>query len=395
MVFSKNRQIVIEKEALTTLGLMKEGTLSPVENFMNKEESYLVDKNGTYRGLPFPLSLTFAPNGKRNQETIKSAKKDEILDIYCEDKKVGFVRVDEVFEIDQKEKIYRIFDDTEENKPIINYLLKKLGNFAISGNFDIEYDDIKKIKDEISAKIQSLNAKVVSAIMMVANPFHRAHERLLRVTLEKSDLVVIFLLKHSTNSDLLPLEYRHKALQYFIENYVHKNNILIIPFDNTYIYANNKNAILKCIIAKNFGCNRIAFGEYHDGLGMFYDKNQVRTSLENYKNLINVDLVAKLVYCNECNTLVNAKTCPHGHHRHIKYNSNSLIELLRNGILPPAILMRKDISAILLSLIFPNRFKNVTQIYDDLFPGIGLIETHSDRDFYIELMKLYQTTSLT
>lgn len=393
MVLEKNRQLFIEKEALTTLSLIKEGILSPVEKFMSKKEAELVDKNGIYKGLPFPLSITFAPNGKKNQEIIKNAKKGEILDIFCENKKVGFIKVDEVFEVDQSENIGKFFNSN--NKQATNYLLEKLGNYAISGEFEVEYNGIKEIKDKIQDKINSLDAKVISAIMMVANPFHRAHERLLRVTLEKSDLVVIFLLKHSANNDLLPFNYRYETLKYFTENYVHKNNVLIIPFDNTYIYADNKNAILDCIIAKNFGCNRIAFGEYHDGLGMFYDKNQIRTSLENYSDFINVDLTAKFVYCNQCNTLVNEKTCPHGRHHHIKYNSDSLMALLRNGILPPAILMRKDISAILLSLIFPNRFKNITQIYDDLFPGTGLIETHSDRDFYIELMKLYQTTSLT
>ena len=389
MASKKNRQLFIDKEALATLSLIKEKILAPVDRFMNKKEVENIDKIGMYKDFYFPLPLTFAPNGKRNQEVIKSAKKDEILDLYCNDEKRGHFKVDEVFRIDQNDNIYGFFNQTND------YITGKIGDFAISGDFEVEYDDIKNIKKKIEDKKEELGAKVVSAIMMAANPFHRAHERLLRVTLEKSDLVVIFLLKHSSDNDTLSFKDRYETLEYFIENYVHKNNILVIPFDNAYIYAGNKNAILDCIVAKNFGCNRIAFGEYHGGLGTFYDKNQMRTSLEKYSDFLQVDLVAKFVYCNECNTLVNEKTCPHGQHHHIKYKSNSLIALLKSGILPPAILMRKDISAILLSNIFPNRFQNVAQIYDDLFPGTGLIETHSDKDFYIELMKLYQTTSLT
>lgn len=57
--------------------------------------------------------------------------------------------------------------------------------------------------------------------------------------------------------------------------------------------------------------------------------------------------------------------------------------------------MRKEISAIILSELFPNRFANVEHIYDDIFPNAGLLEDHDEKDFYLELMNLYQTTSLT
>lgn len=395
MISKENKRLFIDKETVYTLSLIKEGILSPVKKLMNKQETEDVEKKGLYKGSSFPLPFIFAPDGLKNKDIIKNAKKGEILDLYLDNVKKGFIEVDEVFELDQEEKISKFFSDFGDNEQSIPYLQKRLGSFALSGNFEIEFDEIKEIKNRIENTKKELNAKNISAIMTVANPFHRAHERLLRITIEKSDLVVIFLQKHSNYKNLLPYDLRLKSLEYFIENYVHKNRVLIIPFDNTYIYADHKNAILDCLIAKNFGCNKIAFGEYHSGLGTYYDKNEIHTAIDSYNNDMQVDLVSRFVYCNVCNTLVNERTCPHGRHHHIKYNSTSLMALLRSGILPPAILMRKDISALLLSHLFPNRFKNVTQIYDDLFPGTGLIESHSDIDFYLELMKLYQTTSLT
>ena len=71
------------------------------------------------------------------------------------------------------------------------------------------------------------------------------------------------------------------------------------------------------------------------------------------------------------------------------------MELLKLGLLPPAVLMRKEISAFILSQLFPKRFKNLEKLYYDLLPVPGLLEEHTEKDFYIELMKLYQTTSLT
>lgn len=119
--------------------------------------------------------------------------------------------------------------------------------------------------------------------------------------------------------------------------------------------------------------------------------------LDKYKNDLPLEtvIVSEFVYCNECRALVSTKTCPHGQHHHIKYHSDSLKALLNEGILPPSVLMRKDISAILLSELFPNRFKNIQKIYDDIFPNAGLLEKHDEKDFYLELMNLYQTTSLT
>ncbi|MDR2081505.1 MAG: sulfate adenylyltransferase [Campylobacteraceae bacterium] len=255
-------------------------------------------------------------------------------------------------------------------------------------------DYIKEIREQISKAKANLGAANVSAIIMVANPFHRAHERLVRITLEKSDLVVIFLLETQERKELLPFALRKKTLRYFVDNYLHKNRVLVIPL-NSAAFGKDFNAAAHGVVAKCLGCDTLVVGEYHNGIGFYYDNNCLKTSLDSCEESANIEVVSRFVFCNECNTLVSVKTCPHGMHHHIKYNSSSLIALLKEGILPPAVLMRKDISAIILSAIYPNRFKNIAQIYNDLFPGTGLIEMHSDEDFYMELMKLYQTTSLT
>jgi sulfate adenylyltransferase len=231
--------------------------------------------------------------------------------------------------------------------------------------------------------------------MMSARPFHRAHERLIRITLEKTDLLVIFLLKPYTE-DLVSYDLRLKTLQYFIENYLQKNRVVVVPFENTYIFSGYNNAVLDSICARNFGCDRLVLGQNNSGIGMYYDKNEVKSILNRYKPLgIKVDIITEFVYCNECKTLVSKNTCPHGQHHHIRYDSQTLMKLLSAGILPPAVLMRKDISAILLSEMLPDRFENIQKIYDNIFPTSGLLESRDEKDFYLELMNLHQTMSLT
>ena len=108
-----------------------------------------------------------------------------------------------------------------------------------------------------------------------------------------------------------------------------------------------------------------------------------------------VKLESEYVYCDECTTLVSKNTCPHGQHHQVSYHADSILELLELGLLPPTILIRKEISAFLLSRMFPNRVKNLEKLYYDLLPVEGLLKEHTEKDFYLELMKLYQTTSLT
>jgi sulfate adenylyltransferase len=250
-------------------------------------------------------------------------------------------------------------------------------------------------KKEIESAKQRVGAQHVTAIMMGANPLHRAHERLIRQALDKTDLIVIFLLKPFNNTDL-QYDLRSETLHYFVQNFLPTNRVVVVPLENSYIFAGYNEIIIDAIVAKNFGCNRLTIGQNHAGVGMYYEQNTNKSIIDKLTGLdIEVDIASEYVYCNECTTLVSTKTCPHGQHHHISYHSDSILELIKLGLLPPAVLMRKEIAAIILSHLFPDRFKNLEKLYYDIMPVTGLLEEHTEKDFYKELMKLYQTTSLT
>lgn len=390
-----NRQLFLDKEFIATLALAKEGILHPVDKLMNSAEAKEVEETGYYKGQPFPFPFIIAPAGEKNKEVLTTAYKGEALDFMVDGKIRGTIVVDEVFDVDKKRRIEQIFGTYDISNPETQMFLKRLGDIAVCGEYELFFDDIKRIKDKIIDAKAQLGAKNVSAMMMNAKPFHRAHERVMRITLEKCDLLVIFLLK-PYKQDVLSYELRLKALQYFVDNYLPKNRVVIVPFENTYLFTSYKNAILDAICASNFGCNKLVLGQLHSGIGAYYDQNEMKSILDHYEDLdIDVEIITEFVYCNECKTLVSTNTCPHGAHHHIKYHAESLLAILQAGMLPPAIFMRKDISALILSELFKNRFENIGKIYDAIFPNSGLLEHHDERDFYLELMRLHQTTSLT
>jgi len=126
-------------------------------------------------------------------------------------------------------------------------------------------------------------------------------------------------------------------------------------------------------------------------------KKIAKEAIQNYiiKSVDKIETINEYVYCDKCKTIVSVNSCPHGSHHHISYHSDSIFELIKTGLIPPTILMRKEISAKYLAYLYPNRFKNLQKLYYDISPNKGLIEESKEEDFYISLMKLYQTSSLT
>ena len=391
----KNRALHIDQEALSALSLLKAGMLAPVTQLMNEQQCSHVLETGMFEGSTFPFPLILSPSGKTNESILLSTQKGEILDLLCDQEIVGEICVDEVFAIDPSKRLNQIYGTEDLSHPGVSATFKRLGKYAICGDYTIDVTSITSIRQEIKNAKEQVGAKHATAIFMAANPLHRAHERLIRQSLERTDLIVIFLLKPYNSSDL-SYDIREKVLQFFVENYLPFNRVIVVPLENSYIFAGSNEVILDAIVAKNYGCDRLMIGQNHAGIGMYYDRNANKSVIDRMKGIdIEVSMSSEYVYCNMCKTLVSIQTCPHGHHHHISYHSESILELMKQGLLPPAVLVRKEISSLIVASLYPNRFKNLAKLYYDIMPINGLLEEHSEKDFYVELMNLYQTTSLT
>lgn len=391
----KNKALHIDQEALSALMLLKAGMLAPVKELMNNQECTDVLQSSLYQGSTFPFPLILSPSGRINENVLQNAKHKDILELVCDGNIVGEICISEVFPIDPIERIRQIYGTEDLAHPGVSATYKRLGKYAVSGEYTLSTEPIEQIKQTINEAKERIDAKHTTGIFMAANPLHRAHERLIRQSLEKSDLVVIFLLKPYNSGDLR-YELRHEALEYFISNYLPHGRVIIVPLESSYIFAGNNEVILDAIVAKNYGCDRLMIGQNHAGIGMYYDRNTNKSVVDKLVGIdIEISIASEYVYCDECKTLVSIQTCPHGHHHHISYNSESILQLMKQGLLPPAVLVRKQISSLYVASLHPDRFKNLAKLYYDIMPGNGLLEEHSERDFYIELMNLYQTTSLT
>jgi len=394
----KNKTLFIDKEAASALELLKCGLLKPLDRLMNKKQKQAVLSSGLLDGKTFPLPFILAPSGVKNEDVIKSLQKNEEITILCEGEEFATMVVDETFQTDPNIRTRHLFGTSDTTHPGVKKALKRLGSWAVCGEYTIintSSNQNRKNKEAINNAKRVINAKQTTALIMDANPLHRAHEKLIRQALDSTDLLVIFLLKPYDNKNL-DYETRKETMDFFINNFLPKNRVVLVPLENSYIFAGFNELIIDAIVAKNYGCDRLTISRDHRGLGMFYDANSDKSIIDSMVGIdIEIKLESEYVYCNECTTLVSKTTCPHGQHHQISYHAESILELLEAGLLPPAVLMRKEISAFLLSKLVPKRFKNLEKLYYDLLPTEGLLKEHTEKDFYLELMKLYQTTSLT
>lgn len=391
----KNKSLYIDTEALSTLALVQAGLLSPLDKLMNEKEAKEADKTKVYKGVPFPFAFVLAPTGARNSKVLKALKQGDKVDLINYNKKVGELIVDETFAIDPQLRLHNIYGTSDPSHPGVKNTMARLGKIALCGDYNVEYPLITDNINRIKSMITKTGAKFVSSIMLAANPFNRAHEKMIRQSISDSDLLIIFLRKPFT-SEGLRYDIRYNALTAFVDNFLPRNKVLIIPFENSYIFAGYNELILDAILAKNYGCHQLVVGKNHGGLGLYYDKNRLTSIFDHCKNIdIDIKTIDEYVYCDTCKTLVSAQTCPHGQHHHIHYHSESIMKLIQSGIIPPPLLVRKEVSANILASLFPERFQNLQEMHYSLMPGSGLLEQQSEEQFYLNLIELYQTSSLT
>lgn len=389
----KNKQLYIDKEAISVLNLAQEGLLYPVTELMNESQMKAVNASGIYKGQSYPCPFLLSPSGRRNNEVLQKAKKGDNITLITDGKKSGSIIVDSIFSINKQERIHKITVGDFASKRI-QEIESRIGNICISGKYTLDTNDIASHKKRLAQRIATLKAKRISGIIMSASPLHRVHEKIMRDILEECDLLVVFLLRHREN-DLIDYNLRLKCMEFLRDNYLMRERIIIVPHDDTYLYAGQNRMIMNAIVARNFGCNKMIVGENNKGLSVYYLDNELHSIFDSLTGInIDVEILPEYVYCDMCNTIISTHICPHGNHHHITYNSESFIDFFRLGLLPPAMLVRRQISAIVLSSLFPNRFKDSDRLHYDILPSNGIIQNRTDEEFYLKLMQLYQNTSL-
>lgn len=372
----KNDILKIDKEELEILSLINIGAFGKKNHLFDEKDCKNPIKIGNME-----YTLTFAPN-HFDEKLLKSCT--DILELECEGKIVGNIKVSSIF---KNNKSYSsIFN------PFECVLTDNL--YCIGGEINIFSSDICKELEFVKNYQKEINAKKITALVLDIDPVHRAHELMIRWSIDKADMIVIFITSKANQMDF---GLRVGAFDRFVKKYLPRDKIVYVELKHIKFYGLNVNPALECLLVKTFGANKLVITQNHMGIGVFYDHNHPKTMLDEYAKDYGVELIVlpEIVFCTQCQNIVSVKSCPHGNHHHIKYRSDIIKELLYSGLIPPTVLLRSEVSSFLLARLHKNRFKDMSIFYNGFLTNSGLIEQINDEEFYTELIKLYKTPYLS
>lgn len=358
--------IRVDLEAVITIEMIATGVLSPNTGFM-KEADYksVLTKGRLADGTIWPVPLSFAPMGNRNNEIIKSLSVgDEVALTDHHNEPVAILTIEDLFDYDKNERAQQLFGTTDRSHPGVDSIFRRMGDKSLGGPLKLlqraDWGPFEKLrrepKDTWRVFYEEKKFKSVAGFITGANPLHRGHEYIHKNALEEVDGLFVQPLVEMAKREYVRHEYRMLAYRSVLETYYPTERTIMAPLRVTYIFAGPRETILHALIMKNYGCTHALIGRDHAGIGSFYDKYASHTIFDEFppEELgIDIRLFHEVFYCTRCASHATDQTCPHDKRYRLNISGTGIREMLRHGILPPKEVVRPEAARIAIQGVQP------------------------------------------
>src|SRR5690625_199721 len=359
-------KIMIDLEAIITTEMIATGVLSPNEGFMLEEDYKSVLKEGRLsNGLVWPVPLSFAPIGDRNEEVANSLSVGDRVSLIDEDfEPVAILDVEDIFSYDKAERAKHLFGTTDRNHPGVDSIFRRMGDTALGGKLTLlnrvdwgPFESLRKEpKDTWHLFYEEMNFRSAAGFITGANPLHRGHEYIHKNALEEIDGLLLQPLVEMAKREYTRHEFRMLAYRTVLDTYYTKERSILSPLRVTYIFAGPRETVLHALIMKNYGCTHALIGRDHAGIGDYYDKYASQTIFDEFSPEelgIDVRLFFEVFYCTRCDSPATERTCPHDEKYRLNISGTGIREMLRHGIIPPKEIVRPESARIAIQGIQP------------------------------------------
>lgn len=358
--------IMIDLEAVITIEMIATGVLSPNVGFMNKEDYQSVLKDGRLaNGTVWPVPLSFAPTGNRNQEVVNALHIGDDVALVDESKQpVAILTIEDIFSYNKEERAAHLFGTTDRNHPGVDAIYRRMGDVALGGPIKllrrVDWGPFEKLRlepeDVWKLFYEEKQFSSVAGFITGANPLHRGHEYIHKNALEGIDGLLLQPLVEMAKREYTRHEFRMLAYRSVLETYYPQNRSILAPLRVTYVFAGPRETVLHALIMKNYGCTHALIGRDHAGIGDYYDKYACHTVFDEFppEELgIEVRLYHEVFYCLRCDSPATVQSCPHDERMRINISGTGIREMLRHGMLPPKEIVRPESARIAIQGIQP------------------------------------------
>ena len=363
-------KFLLNDSAIANVVMLGSGYFNPLQGFMNKTEAFSVcDEFRTLNGLFWPIPVL---NITREMPDFKIGEKVALLDSSQDHNPcIAIMNISDVEFLSDQDLNYfcmRIFGTNDCNHPGVNKF-KKLGNYLVSGSievsqlstFPMDHPDTFRTASQLREIITDLGWRKIVAFQ-TRNPMHRAHEEVCRIACERinADGLIIHMLLGKLKEGDIPAKTRDECIRTMVASYFHDLPVLISGYGFDMLYAGPREALLHAIVRQNLGATHLIIGRDHAGIGNFYGEFEAQEIFDKWHDVSELQIqifkadhaayskkLEKVVMLNEVD---NHKAVDF-----VTLSGTKLRELLANGQLPPAEVVRPEVAEILIDFYKLNK----------------------------------------
>ncbi len=363
-------KFLLNDSAIANVVMLGSGYFNPLQGFMNKTEALSVcDELRTLNGLFWPIPVL---NITREMPDFKIGEKVALLDSSQDhDPCIAIMNISDVEFLSDQDLDYfcmRIFGTNDCNHPGVNKF-KKLGNYLVSGSievsqlstFPMDHPDTFRTASQLRKIITDLGWHKIVAFQ-TRNPMHRAHEEVCRIACERinADGLIIHMLLGKLKEGDIPAKTRDECIRTMVASYFHDLPVLISGYGFDMLYAGPREALLHAIVRQNLGATHLIIGRDHAGIGNFYGEFEAQEIFDEWHDVSELQIqifkadhaayskkLEKVVMLNEVDN--------HQAVDFVTLSGTKLRELLANGQLPPAEVVRPEVAEILIDFYKLNK----------------------------------------
>ena len=352
--------VELSSRGASDLLLLATGAFSPLQGFTGYDAS--VSAVHTFRlpdGTlwPFPILLQLS------QSQAESHAAGATVALRYGGELLGGLKVEERFRIPLREWARPLFKTDEPAHPGVAAFLSG-GEFALAGPIEwFGNTDTLKLTGPWRTPAETREEIARRAWRKVAgfqtrNPIHRAHEYVLRTTLEVTDGLLLHPLVGETRPEDIPVELRMRCYQVLLDQYLPSQHVLFGVLPAWMRYGGPREAVLHALVRKNFGCTHFIVGRDHAGVGNYYgpfDAHRLLESLSSDGLGIQPLFFDEVYYCRRCGSMASQKSCGHGPEERLSLSGTEVRRRLREGLPLPVEFTRPEVAAVLAEAFRPCR----------------------------------------